>query len=60
MTDDQTEMLDALLDVEAGLTAWELDFIESMEGRRDVALSEKQADCLQRIFDKRVEGSDGR
>ena len=58
MTAHQIEMLDALLDLESGLTPWELNFLESMDGQREQRLSEKQGDTLQRIFGQRVEGSD--
>ncbi len=52
MSDDDLRMLDELLDVEDGLTAWEMDFIESLNGRRGRELTESQADKLHQIFER--------
>jgi len=49
-------LCDELLDIEEGLTAWELDFIESIDRQLDAgrALTEAQADKLEDIYRKRV------
>lgn len=44
------DVLDDLLNVESGLTAWEMDFIEDMDGKRGRQWTEKQIDCLDRIY----------
>jgi len=47
--------LDDLLDVESGLTDWELKFIEDLDSRwRDRELSDKQAATLEKIYERRV------
>lgn len=46
------EILDELLALEAGLSSWELDFIESLDGQRDRGFSEKQMDVLRRMEEK--------
>ena len=60
MTPDQISMLDELLGYEllgydgGRLTGWEMDFLESLDRRRDdvKALSEKQDEKLRGIWDK--------
>lgn len=54
MTEVQEYQLDSLLELESGLTGWELDFVENMDSNwRQRELSEKQAETLERIYDKR-------
>lgn len=54
MTEDQRYMLDELLDDDSDrLTAWEVEFIESLDRncrRRD--LTERQQKTLQNIYEK--------
>jgi len=52
MNPDEEQLLDDLLAVESGLTAWEMDFIESLDKQRTRALSDKQRDVVNRIADK--------
>lgn len=53
MTEQEIAYLDDLLDVEAGLSGWELDFIENLDTQyRDRDLSEKQADTLRQIHEQ--------
>ncbi len=53
MDNDNRNILDELLAYDGGcLTAWEIDFIDSLNERRDFDLSEKQADVLNRVWDK--------
>lgn len=54
MTPEQLEMLDALLALEEGLTAWEVDFVEDLSHRRDRELSNYQHVKLREIFEHRV------
>jgi len=45
------QMLQALEDIDPELNEWEQTFLESIkENRKD--LSEKQTDCLNKIYDK--------
>ena len=53
MTDDQESLLDDILALESGLTAWEIDFAENLDAScRTRDLSEKQSDVLNRIAEK--------
>jgi len=53
MTKDQESLLDDLLITEDfGFTGWEIDFLDSLDKRRDCSLSEKQLDVLHRIAKK--------
>jgi len=45
-------VLDELLEVESGLTAWEMDFIESLDKQRGRGFTEKQVEILNRIHEK--------
>lgn len=54
MNQDQLEMLDALLNLEDGLTPWELNFVEQLSHRRDRELSDYQSVKLREIFEQRV------
>jgi len=45
-------LLDELLAAESGLTAWEMDFIESLDRQRGRTFSDKQRDILDRIGTK--------
>ena len=49
MTDRQAGMLDELLEVEGGLSGWEMDFTESLDTARGRSLAERQADKLAHI-----------
>lgn len=48
------DLVDALLAIEAGLTAWEIDFIESIDGWLDehAELSDRQRAVAERILDE--------
>ena len=46
--------LDDLQKVESGLTAWEIDFIDSMDRLRGRSLSDRQIETLHKIWDKRL------
>ena len=52
MSAEQEQLLDDLLEKDNGLTAWELDFIESLDGQRERELSDKQDEALHRIARK--------
>lgn len=52
MTDDWEQKLDELLDKESGLTPWEIDFLESLDGRRGSRITEKQEAVLDRILER--------
>lgn len=50
MTNDEAlEVLDELLALEGGLTGWELDFIESLDGQRERPFTEKQIGVLEKL-----------
>ena len=54
MTQDKAlEVLDELLALEAGLSGWELDFVESLNSQRENSpawlFSEKQIDVLEKL-----------
>lgn len=49
--------LQSCLEVDSGLTAWEIDFLDSLNGQanhdhQQLPLTEKQQDCLDRIWTK--------
>lgn len=50
MDGEYQEMLDDLMQVESGLSAWEIDFLESIDGAE--RLTEKQALKLCQIHDR--------
>lgn len=53
MTHDEQKLLDGLLAVESGLTAWEMDFIENTDKSfRERSLSDEQRYWLNWIADK--------
>lgn len=52
MTKDQESVLDDLLEVESGLSGAAMDFIESLDGKRDQELSEKQWDWLEDLGER--------
>lgn len=52
MSDQEIEWLDALLDLEEGLTDWEVDFIESLSKRKDRDLTDRQHGCLRQLYEK--------
>jgi hypothetical protein len=53
MTDQ--ELIERLLAIEDGLTAWELDFIESLDGwlEENEELTDKQREVAERILDEK-------
>ena len=52
MNEDLLPKLDELLDAEDGLTAWEMDFLESLNKQRGREFTEKQADKLTAIWER--------
>lgn len=52
MTEDQLKKLDELLELEDGLSDWEVGFIENLSTQRSNALSDRQADKLQQIWER--------
>ena len=53
MTPDEINMLDECLNDDSDrLTAWECEFLDSLNRQRDRALSEKQRSVLERINSK--------
>ena len=56
MTEDEEYMLDELLDIEQGLTQWELDFIDNLDNKwRRLDLTQKQTATLRKIYEKATE-----
>ena len=50
MTQDEAlEVLDELLALEAGLSGWEMDFLESLDGQRERDFSDKQIAVLGKL-----------
>jgi len=50
------QMLDGLLELEEGLTDWEMGFVESLDGQfttRETVFSTRQVEVLTRIYDQR-------
>ena len=45
-------VLDDLLRCEGGLSGSEIDFIEDMDGKRNLMWTEKQIDWLDRIYER--------
>ena len=52
MTKTEEALLDDLLAVESGLSAWEIDFIDNLDGLRDRVLTPKQVDKMHDIARK--------
>ncbi len=53
MDPDQQQLLDDLLATEdAGFTGWEIDFLDSLDGKRDCDLSEERVNKLNEIARK--------
>ena len=54
MTPDEEKMLDALLDLEDGLSPWEVEFVDSIDKqrRRGHGLSLGQLQKLREIYDR--------
>lgn len=53
MTHDEQKLVDDLLMIESGLTAWEMEFTENLDnGFRERSLSDKQRDRLNVIAEK--------
>ena len=50
MTVVEINMLNELLEVESGLTGWEMDFIEDLDRQRSRTLSERQREKLDQIW----------
>jgi hypothetical protein len=53
------DMLRELLELEDGLSSWEVNFIDSVykqtkEGTRPQALTQKQIDCIEKIWNQRI------
>ena len=51
-TDDHLAKLDELLDREAGLSEWEVEFLESLNKQRDAKWTPRQINKLEDIFEK--------
>lgn len=51
MTEHEAYMLNALLELEDGLTDWEVEFIESLSNQNR-PLSQKQHDKLESIYER--------
>jgi len=49
--DEARECVKALLDVQEGLTDWEVDFVCDCS-RRSLSYTEKQLNCIFKIYDK--------
>ena len=57
MTEEEQDMLDMLLEVEGGMTDWEIGFVEDMANRpKHWKLSMKQAEKLRQIAERIEEG----
>jgi len=52
MNDDERDMVNELLEVEDGLTAWEVEFIEQLSHSLSEPLSERQHDKLEECWRK--------
>jgi len=56
---DYINMMQELLDLEAGLTAWEMDFLDSLHDQgwmnpKGWYFTEKQIDKFNQIYEKRI------
>ncbi len=53
---DWDEWLDQIAERGVNLTAWEIDFVEDMQGKRAAkrTLTDKQVEILERIFAQRT------
>ncbi len=49
MNDEELTMLDECLNTDEGLSPWEMDFVEDLDKRRQIELSQKQHDKLHDI-----------
>ena len=60
MTATECKQLDILIDIaeerDSPLSDWERDFVVSLDHRRRWPLSEKQAECFDRLIDKHLRG----
>lgn len=52
MTTEELYWLDQLLDVDEGLSPWELTFIESLDEKRHFRLSVKQHEILEKLYER--------
>lgn len=52
MEENERTLLDDLIDAEDKLTAWEMDFVELLDGRRDRDLTVGQLDKLNQIAER--------
>lgn len=52
MSDEDQTKLDSLLDVESGLSDREIEFLDSIDKKRDRPLTEKQANWLDSIYER--------
>ena len=50
--DRAMDVLDELLQVEGGLSAWEIDFLDDMNNKRNLIWSDKQIGKLDKIWEK--------
>ena len=50
----QMEILDELLDCDAGLNSWELKFISDLDKKRGRVLSSNQSAKLEQIYEEKV------
>lgn len=57
MDQEHATMLDELLELEDGLSDWEVEFIDRLSHQRDRSLTDGQASKLQQIWDERIAGS---
>lgn len=55
MTPEEQDLLSELLDIDEGLTPWEVDFIEDLSNQRDtIVLSPVQRQKLEQIHKERI------
>ena len=51
---DWERLLEELLELESGLSGWEIDFLESLDGLRGRELTDKQLEKLWQIHERCV------
>ena len=55
LSDEALDMLDELLDLESGLTDWELKFIEDLSKKREYnRFTLRQVQMIEQIWQKRL------
>lgn len=52
MPETHQEMIDELMEMDEGLTGWEIDFLEAIDGKDE--LSERQLDKLKEIHERLI------